>query len=113
MSEPMVLPRWCGRCGESHVARCPKAVKSYREATDRRRESAAKRGYGRRWQETARAFLAKHTECVECRRHGRLAVSEVVDHVIPHRGDMQIFWRRSNWQALCKSCHDSKTARGE
>lgn len=33
----------------------------------------------------------------------------VVDHIIPHRGDQKLFWDRSNWQALCKSCHDSKT----
>jgi 5-methylcytosine-specific restriction protein A len=77
------------------------------------RPSAAKRGYGRRWQVSSKAYLAKHTECVECRRQGLLSVSEVVDHIVPHRGDMQIFWLRSNWQALCKACHDRKTARGE
>ena len=32
-----------------------------------------------------------------------------LDHIIPHRGDRRLFWDRNNWQALCKSCHDSKT----
>ncbi|WP_456243258.1 HNH endonuclease [Thermacetogenium phaeum] len=30
---------------------------------------------------------------------------------MPHKGDRQLFWDESNWQALCKPCHDSKTAR--
>ncbi|MGN8738508.1 HNH endonuclease signature motif containing protein [Bilifractor sp. HCP3S3_D3] len=33
----------------------------------------------------------------------------VVDHIVPHRGDPKLFWDRSNWQALCKRCHDKKT----
>jgi len=35
----------------------------------------------------------------------------VVDHIKPHRGDKTLFWERSNWQALCKQCHDIKTAK--
>ena len=35
----------------------------------------------------------------------------VVDHIIPHKGDKVLFWDRSNWQPLCKTCHDTKTAR--
>ncbi|MGI6057135.1 MAG: HNH endonuclease [Bilifractor sp.] len=27
---------------------------------------------------------------------------------VPHP-DQKIFWDRSNWQALCKKCHDKKT----
>jgi 5-methylcytosine-specific restriction protein A len=34
----------------------------------------------------------------------------VVDHKIPHKGDMKLFWDRSNWQSLCKCHHDIKTA---
>jgi len=34
----------------------------------------------------------------------------VVDHVTPHKGDKVLFWDRLNWQALCKRCHDRKTA---
>jgi 5-methylcytosine-specific restriction enzyme A len=34
----------------------------------------------------------------------------VVDHIIPHRGDMTLFWNRKNWQAMSKTCHDKKTA---
>lgn len=36
--------------------------------------------------------------------------ASVVDHIVPHKGDQKLFWRRSNWQSLCKRCHDVKTA---
>ena len=39
-------------------------------------------------------------------------MSPTVDHIIPHRGDPELFWDRSNWQALCKNCHDRKTGMG-
>ena len=35
----------------------------------------------------------------------------VVDHVIPHRGDWQLFVDANNHQSLCKHHHDQKTAR--
>jgi 5-methylcytosine-specific restriction protein A len=34
-----------------------------------------------------------------------------VDHIIPHGGDMRLFWNRGNWAALCQSCHSRKTAK--
>jgi 5-methylcytosine-specific restriction protein A len=34
-----------------------------------------------------------------------------VDHIIPHQGDMEVFWDDSQWQALCVSCHARKTRR--
>ena len=37
-------------------------------------------------------------------------MAKEVDHIIPHRGDMQLFWDVANWQGLCKSCHSKKTA---
>jgi 5-methylcytosine-specific restriction protein A len=40
---------------------------------------------------------------------GRVVKASVVDHIIPHRGDAELFWNESNWQSLCKSCHDHKT----
>ncbi len=37
--------------------------------------------------------------------------ADVVDHIIPHKGDQSLFWDSSNWQPLCKHHHDQKTAR--
>lgn len=63
--------------------------------------------YGHRWRQRRAQFLRLHPLCVICERHGRLSAARVVDHVIPHRGDEQLFWDESNWQSLCKTCHDA------
>lgn len=73
--------------------------------------SASARGYGKRWQKTSKAFLGLHPLCEECFRHGRYTKATVVDHIVPHRGDPKLLRDRSNWQALCKKCHDEKTGR--
>lgn len=31
----------------------------------------------------------------------------MVDHIIPHKGDMTLFWDPDNWQSLCFWCHDN------
>lgn len=77
------------------------------------RPTAAKRGYGAKWQKTRVAYLASHPLCVECEKAGRLTAATDVDHIKPHRGDMGLFWDRSNWQSLCGLCHKRKTGRGE
>lgn len=42
---------------------------------------------------------------------GILRAATVVDHIKPHKGDMEVFWDLSNWQGLCEPCHNKKTAR--
>ena len=83
----------CDRCGKGF---------------GKRRPSAAKRGYGADWRKARRLFLKDNPFCVKCPRE-----SKVVDHIEPHRGDMVLFWMRSNWQALCERCHNAKTGAGE
>ena len=66
------------------------------------------------WQKARKAFLSENPLCVACQAKGELVSSTVVDHVKPHRHeDVDLFWDQGNWQALCKRCHDRKTARGE
>ncbi|HVJ09280.1 MAG TPA: HNH endonuclease signature motif containing protein [Acidisarcina sp.] len=73
------------------------------------RPTAAQRGYGARWQRVSKAYLAAHPLCVG--EHGEVEVAaSCVDHIIPHRGDMRLFWDSSNWQPLCHRCHSRKTA---
>lgn len=73
------------------------------------RESAFERGYNNGWKNASKRFLAKHPFCVECERINKLTPATVVDHIRPHRGDKILFWDESNWQPLCKKCHDRKT----
>lgn len=73
------------------------------------RKSANKRGYDSRWRKARARFLKTNPLCVQCLKDGRVVEATVVDHIIPHREDKKLFWDESNWQALCKSCHDKKT----
>ena len=68
--------------------------------------------YGKRWQDARRAFLREHPLCAICGKplDGKTAI---VDHIKPHKGDWNLFWDQSNWQALCKRCHDSHKHRQE
>ena len=75
--------------------------------------STSERGYTARWQRARLVFLAEHPLCVYCEREQRVTASTVVDHIVPHEGDMALFWDADNWQALCKPCHDVTKRREE
>ena len=77
------------------------------------RASSNARGYTYRWQQASEAYRTQHPLCEECVRQGRVTPASVVDHVVPHRGDAGRFWDQDNWEALCKTCHDRKTASGK
>ncbi|HOO52034.1 MAG TPA: HNH endonuclease signature motif containing protein [Alphaproteobacteria bacterium] len=81
-------------------------------SNDRLRGGANARGYDSRWRKARALFLRRHPLCAECKHQGKLTPATVVDHIIPHRGDMTLFWDESNWQPLCKDCHDRKTGSG-
>lgn len=71
------------------------------------RQSAARRGYDRRWAAARAYYLREHPLCRYCAELGRTTIATVVDHKIPHKGDLRLFWDRENWQSLCKLCHDT------
>jgi 5-methylcytosine-specific restriction enzyme A len=74
---------------------------------DKRRPSATARGYDGKWRQESKAFLARPENRLCVCGCGRVA--DMVDHKIPHRGDMKLFWNRSNWQPMASSpCHNSK-----
>lgn len=63
-----------------------------------------------RWRMGRLHFLTRNPLCVECSKNGRAEPAKVVDHIQPHKGDSELFYNSQNWQALCKPCHDRKTA---
>jgi 5-methylcytosine-specific restriction protein A len=75
-----------------------------------RRGTASQRGYGSRWQRARAGYLLSHPYCAACECDGKITLANVVDHIVPHRGDMALFWRAANWQPLCTTCHNRKTA---
>ena len=98
---PELVPSGTKYCG-AHKVLHPEEVRS-----------AASRGYDSKWQKVSREFLRAHPLCDECMKQGRYEKATVVDHIVPHRGDQELFWDRSNWRALCKRCHDRKTRRDD
>ncbi len=64
-----------------------------------------------RWRKARQQYLALHPLCVECLKDNRLITAEVVDHIVDHKGNHELFWDMNNWQALCIRHHNSKTAR--
>ncbi|KHF41466.1 HNH endonuclease [Halalkalibacter okhensis] len=73
------------------------------------RAGARERGYDSRWRKARKQFLNAYPICKHCEKKGKIAPATVVDHITPHRGDQRLFWDESNWQPLCKKCHDRKT----
>lgn len=67
----------------------------------------AKRAYGYRWQKAREGYLRKHPFCSHCESIGLVVAASVIDHIVAHKGDMELFWDSDNWQSLCKECHDS------
>lgn len=77
------------------------------------RKTTDQRGYSRKWKVAREAYLNEHPLCLECLKEKRVTAATVVDHIIPHKGDMKLFWDRNNWQPLCASHHNSDKQRFE
>lgn len=100
------------------------------------KQSSTQRGYGYRWQQARAAHLRAFPWCVTCLEEmglpstlgaddaeqvctkalqlGRpVPLADVVDHKVAHRGDMALFWDRSNWQSLDASHHNANKQRQE
>jgi len=76
------------------------------------RGTTAERGYGARWQKARAHYLSKYPLCVECEAQGRVEVATDLDHIVPHKGDMERFWDfKNNVQSLCKRHHSIKTSK--
>ncbi|WP_228181979.1 AAA family ATPase [Streptomyces anulatus] len=105
---PRRPPGRCTACGTRRDAkgRCPACQPA------RTRTSGQKRADWRwvyddpRWAPLRDQVLSEEALC----RAGCGHPPNVVDHIRPHRGDDQLAFDRANCQAMCKPCHDSKTA---
>ena len=104
---PLKAPRICS-CGlkVAHGLKSACQIKRKAEA-DKRRPNATQRGYDSKWQRESKAFLAQPENRLCACGCGRMA--DMVDHIVPHRGDSKLFWKRSNWQPLAASpCHNRR-----
>lgn len=46
---------------------------------------------------------------MSCKAEGRITPATVADHIMPHRGDPELFWAWDNLQGLCERCHNAKS----
>lgn len=122
---PSALLRPCpgdgGRCPELvESGACPK----HRSQADRRRGSAASRGYTARWAAFSRQFRTRFPLCgmrptgapattdSVCQQENRATAAQVTDHIVPVDGPNDPrFFDETNMQALCHVCHNAKRQR--
>ena len=71
------------------------------------RSSPRKRGYDPQWEWATAHYKAAHPWCFGCQAIGLQRKTQVVDHIVPHRGDKQLFWSESNWQPCCLWHHNT------
>ncbi len=108
-----------------------KAAPTVDPSTWRADMTSSQRGYSYKWQQARLGYLEKHPYCVmclaaagitttdqdeqllQCLAKGIMPRATVVDHKVPHRGDMKLFWSTTNWQALCATHHSRDKQREE
>jgi 5-methylcytosine-specific restriction protein A len=65
------------------------------------------------WQDYRRVFLMEHPTCCDpFNEHGPLVPTWTADHIVPHRGDWNLFTDPSNHRPVCRHCN-SRLARTE
>lgn len=121
---PCLTPR-CAGLVTGMASRCETCRRARAPRRDRDADFDARRGVSqpwRKWYSTARWRALRDQvlqrdplcRCEQCQGGARRVVpSTVVDHIVPHRGDPDLFWDPANLQGLSKAHHDRKTRRGE
>jgi 5-methylcytosine-specific restriction protein A len=84
--------------------RCAAHAQRIQQQYGRDRGTVTEQGYGWAWQQKRAAWLRANPYCVACG-----AVANTVDHIVPLRQGGPD--DESNYQSMCKRCHDSKRQR--
>lgn len=65
--------------------------------------------YTAKWERLRMDHIIAEPFCRICAAAGIRTAATDVDHIKPHRGDLQLFTDPENLQSLCHSCHSRKT----
>lgn len=65
------------------------------------------------WARLRKKQLAREPLCRFCRSKGVITQADTVDHIVPHKGNMDLFFSLENLQSLDKACHSSAKQRLE
>jgi 5-methylcytosine-specific restriction enzyme A len=104
----------CARLGNTRCPACRVAQNRERWRTvDRERSNLEIRKLYRtaRWRAYRDQKRAEDPLCVECRAEGLFVTWDDLDHVVPHHGDLELFWDYDNLRGLCHRHHSAKTRR--
>lgn len=66
-----------------------------------------------RWKRLRLQQLSQEPCCRLCKARSVVRAATVADHIVPHKGDQQLFFDPSNLQSLCDECHTVSKARQE
>lgn len=64
------------------------------------------------WERRRQALFAEEPLCRMCLQRDEVTIADTADHVVPHRGDPELFWH-GELQPLCASCHSRLKQREE
>jgi len=106
----MKAMRWCSSCRSGHPVGdpCPQAWR--RQDQDRDRQQPWRRWYSLKiWHSLRREVLESEPWCRWCLAAGRHTPAVVVDHIVDHCGNWDLFVCLDNLQPLCQTCHNRKT----
>lgn len=107
------LHRGCNVLVDSGVGRC-EAHASDKQAARKQYDANRPEWHGmyksKRWLDARIRYLQRHPLCVECEKQGRLTLGNTINHIIPHKGNYDLFWDEGNWETLCERCHNRRTA---
>lgn len=101
----------CPRCGRATKGRCGCTPKV--DTRDRQEQHRRNVVYGRQWKAFRMKYLTEHPLCVDCEEAGRLEPANEVHHRAKVKDEPELQYDCDNLMALCKTCHNARTARGE
>lgn len=101
----------CPNLVRGPVAYCPKHIDQAPTGWSNKKEHEHQKIYHtQRWMKTSRQYRKENPLCVECKKEGIIKSADVVDHIKPIQDGGEVFdW--DNFQSLCHSHHNSKTAK--
>jgi 5-methylcytosine-specific restriction protein A len=88
----------------------PKPARPKQRPKDTRQHAAA-RGYDYQWQKFREMYLASNPLCMDCLPIVTAATD--IHHRKKLRDRPELKYEEENLMALCKACHDRRTAKGE
>lgn len=98
-----IIGSWCVACVALTMGRADR--RSAEAAQYRKLYKTA------RWIRLRQWILDRDPLCRYCMQDEIVEEAEVVDHIKPHKGDLDLFWNPDNLQPLCRACHDGRKQR--